>query len=304
MTRGERGPEPAPILIGNVDEQRDDHHQEHRTQGDGKAEDPFVLVLQGPLVHDDLCAKPVDLWANEVGIPGKDPEIVIQGHVQHLAHGPGEIDGGGMGLAGKELGQRGGGDPGLVGDRLDRDAALIAPVAADIVECWFVRQFVYPPLTICKNGWAHPRKSRKRGREILLEINYPRERAGKTGALGVKRVQETRQAMAARRAEMKGCAPDEEATGGSQENTESQDSGEGEAVSCRIKKNTLRLSKSGSPRPAGTSCGLCFCSSRGSLRQESAPDLPIIYPTQRQKSTGREKNKALRGLIFYTRRAF
>lgn len=29
---------------------------------------------------------------------------------------------------------------------------------------------------------------------------------------------------------MKGCAPDE-ATGGSQENTESQDSGEGEAVS-------------------------------------------------------------------------
>lgn len=64
-----------------------------------------------------------------------------------------------------------------------------------------------------------------------MEINYPRERAGKTGAVGVKRVQETRQAMAARRAEMKGCAPDEEATGGSQKNTESQDSGEGEAVS-------------------------------------------------------------------------
>lgn len=63
-----------------------------------------------------------------------------------------------------------------------------------------------------------------------MEINYPRKRTGKTGAVGVKRVQETRQAMAARRAEMKGCAPDEEATGGSQENTESQDSGEGDKV--------------------------------------------------------------------------
>ena len=186
MTQGERGPEPAPIPIGNVDEQRDDHHQEHRTQGDGKAEDPFVLVLQGPLVHDDLCAKPVDLWANEVGIPGKDPEIVIQGHVQHLTHGPGEIDGGGMGLAGKELGQRGGGDPGLVGDRLDRDAALVAPVAADIVECWFVRQFD-TLLDNCKNGWRIPENPENGAGKYFGKSIIPGNGLGKNRGGGCKK---------------------------------------------------------------------------------------------------------------------
>ena len=126
-------------MAQQVDREHGDDPQQDGAQGDGQSTDPPVLLPDRPFVELHLRAQPVNLRANEVGIPGKDPKIIIQGHIEHLAHGPGEIDGGGMGLAGEELGQRGGGDPGLVGDGLDGDAALVAAVSADIVEGLLVR---------------------------------------------------------------------------------------------------------------------------------------------------------------------